>query len=386
MIPEEVNALHLLAMDKAASAFRHEIMGNVDDAAVYFKEAFRAERAAALAVSPYSDAEPSRSILLRSAASLAVDCREFREAEKLITLGLSGDPPSELADELRDLLEVVYFHRHLDLKGLVLDPIEFQMTMVGDAVGRGVVESGQFLRRAETLERLILRTVQRKLGYPFKESRELTKKERDQFHVYFSTARAASYAITVRIGRPQQQKLLSFDDAPVAQIILDDVLTGLQEMNEDRVESLRERIGDEAYFTNFAALTKRLAPDGEKVKTVGFTSGRGEAQRIVSLARPASEIWKPTREVGKTKTFVGRVCAADESSSKRQNPVFRVEDQFGKPSPPLHVPFGMLDDIVGRLWGTAVTVTAVLENNGSLKMTDIQPLEDTSAFDEQDDE
>jgi hypothetical protein len=43
------------------------------------------------------------------AASLALECGALREAERLIAVALSGNPPEEIAEELRDLLEQVYF-------------------------------------------------------------------------------------------------------------------------------------------------------------------------------------------------------------------------------------------------------------------------------------
>ena len=52
--------------------------------------------------------EPSRSVLLRSAASLAFECHELREAERLASQALGGEPPSEIAQELRELLRRVY--------------------------------------------------------------------------------------------------------------------------------------------------------------------------------------------------------------------------------------------------------------------------------------
>ena len=54
-----------------------------------------------------------RSVLHRSAASLALNCEEYRLAEKLLAVGLAGDPPAEIADEMRDLMEQVYSHREL---------------------------------------------------------------------------------------------------------------------------------------------------------------------------------------------------------------------------------------------------------------------------------
>jgi hypothetical protein len=43
-------------------------------------------------------------VLHRSAASLAVECFQLREAERLIGRALAGNPPPDIADELRDLL------------------------------------------------------------------------------------------------------------------------------------------------------------------------------------------------------------------------------------------------------------------------------------------
>ena len=58
------------------------------------------------------DFEPTRSVLHRSAASLAVECLQLREAERLIGRALAGNPPPDIADELRDLLlDGVYSQR-----------------------------------------------------------------------------------------------------------------------------------------------------------------------------------------------------------------------------------------------------------------------------------
>jgi len=49
------------------------------------------------------DAEPSRSVLYRSAASLAYQCCEFEQAKELIEVGLNGNPPAEIRTELEEL-------------------------------------------------------------------------------------------------------------------------------------------------------------------------------------------------------------------------------------------------------------------------------------------
>jgi hypothetical protein len=109
--------IHKQAMESAELALAARSRGDHERARRFFREAFDHERRAALQVIDDHAAEPTRSILLRSAAALALDCEETREAERLIALALSGDPPAEIAEELRDLLEQVGFSRHLETRG-----------------------------------------------------------------------------------------------------------------------------------------------------------------------------------------------------------------------------------------------------------------------------
>jgi hypothetical protein len=74
--------------------------------------AFAKERAAADLTANQLDLEPTRSVLHRSAAVLAIECGELRDAERLIGHALAGNPPQDIADELRDLLLTeIYAHR-----------------------------------------------------------------------------------------------------------------------------------------------------------------------------------------------------------------------------------------------------------------------------------
>jgi hypothetical protein len=65
------------------------------------KEAYRFESRAAQ-LCPL--VQPSHAILHRSAATLALDCGEMAAARELVEAGLAGNPPEEIAVELRDVL------------------------------------------------------------------------------------------------------------------------------------------------------------------------------------------------------------------------------------------------------------------------------------------
>jgi hypothetical protein len=72
-----------------------------------YAEAFDYEQQAAMLYLNTLDKEPTRSVLFRSAASLAIKCRKFNDAERLIEIGLSGNPPKMIATELKALQEQI---------------------------------------------------------------------------------------------------------------------------------------------------------------------------------------------------------------------------------------------------------------------------------------
>jgi hypothetical protein len=110
---KEFENLHREAMGLSAQSVVARMQGQEEVADRLAREAFEKEKRVAFSVVNNHDLEPTRAVLFRSAASLALECKEYREAEKLISFGLSGNPPEEIANEMRDLLEQVYFSRHL---------------------------------------------------------------------------------------------------------------------------------------------------------------------------------------------------------------------------------------------------------------------------------
>jgi hypothetical protein len=109
---ENLEALHQAAMGLVDQAVLARQRGDTEAALTFAREAFAKERAAADLVADQWDLEPTRSVLHRSAAALAVECHALRDAERLIGRALAGNPPVDIADELRDLLlEEVYSQR-----------------------------------------------------------------------------------------------------------------------------------------------------------------------------------------------------------------------------------------------------------------------------------
>ena len=204
---KDVNTLHQKAMEVADQAAASQLAGAMDDYKRLTVEALKLETEAAKTFAAESDLEPTRSVLFRSAAALAVECQELRIAEQLISAALAGNPPSEIADELRDLLEDVYFNRHLELRGVKLAPGEVQMMLEGDGVGFGMTRSEAFIQRVNVLETMLYRTAERLLGRAFREVGRKKKKLAEAFELYLSVPRGASFAVTLKLGQNTQMDL-----------------------------------------------------------------------------------------------------------------------------------------------------------------------------------
>lgn len=105
---QRITLLHETAMELLDKGLLERDSSRARD---WFRSAFEKERAAASLLAEARDEEPTRSVLYRSAATLALDCREYDEAERLIAEGLSGTPPAEIACELKDLRQQVLAER-----------------------------------------------------------------------------------------------------------------------------------------------------------------------------------------------------------------------------------------------------------------------------------
>ena len=105
---EKAMKIHKEAMDFSEKAQIARIKGvSREEVLAFFRKAFRLEREAAMLLKDEKAKLVTRAVLFRSAAVLAFDCGEVSKVEELINLGLSGEVPPQIADELHDLKRVV---------------------------------------------------------------------------------------------------------------------------------------------------------------------------------------------------------------------------------------------------------------------------------------
>ena len=359
-----VSELHQRAMELVDRSLLARAAGESENAAQLLRQAYEAERQAALSVE--GNTEPTRSVLLRSAASLALEVGELRIAEQLIANGLAGEPPTEIADELRDLLEQTYFQRHLAVRGIQLLPGEFQFSLAGPGVGFGMTDSDHFVDRVRTIETLIYRTAERKQNREFRERGRRREALQQQLRLFLSTPRAASFAVTFRLGSSEQ---LALPGIGFAQQVTDEVLDCFDLIARDQTEPLRLRIPDNAYFNNFVGLAKRVVPDGQEIRTVGLTAVHDGRERRVLLSSPrlVQPALRGSRrrgdDFGEPAVIRGFLKMSDSRNEQRGRIV--VVDTDGREHR-VRVPPGMMRDIVRPMYEDEVIVSGKRRDAGSI--------------------
>lgn len=360
--------MHRSAMQYAQEALVARDSGDQVTAMNLFVRAFELEKNAALSFKDQYDHEPTRGILFRSAATLAMDCKELREAERMVAMGLAGNPREDIAEELRDLYENINLSRHLLLKGVELSEDEIQMSLSGKAVGFGITPSYEINNRLNKFEKLAYRTAERKLGIQFRTSGQVDKKVKDGFQPFYSVPRAASFAITIRLGQPEsaQLSLFQIDRIVTPGSVLDEVITGMRLINEGKEKELKKIINDDMYYQNFLSLTKGLAPDGDNVLQVGFTRISNGSKEYFGFRKKSKFIHTDisTSEYSQ-KIIIGVLKAADGTKNKIKIVENKTEKQHI-----VTVPEG-LNDIVSEYWNSQVIAT-ISKKSGRFELDEIE--------------
>lgn len=125
-----VKALHQQSMDLAEVATLKQQQEQVEEARDLWQQAFELEAQAAALLANEWNAEPTRSVLYRSAATLALRCDQIPVAERLVVTALMGHPPEEIAVELRDLFVQINLRSFLQRQGIEMSELPSGLQVV----------------------------------------------------------------------------------------------------------------------------------------------------------------------------------------------------------------------------------------------------------------
>jgi len=382
---KNIELLHNQAMELSDLAFLAKKKGDLGKFEDISLQALSLEVDAANGLRDQFHAEPTRSILYRSAASIAIDCGQFRQAEILISTALMGEPPDEIAEELRDLLEQVNFRRHLDLRGIEINSNEIQLSIAGKAIGFGVARGEEIVGRIQSIQTIFHRTIERMLNRPYRKGGSF---DASIGGVFVSAPRSGSFAVSISVGlsRQSEQKDL-FEDANNSpgftndeSGVVDEVLTCLSLLNEVKEEELLQRIRSADYFENFLELGYELAPNGEDVSIVGITTMKGEEENRLEFRRTRRDIslamrdWK-ARMRGERVKIRGYLRLADTVKNNYDGRVVLIDDDKKR-----YTILALQKDISEKimpLWSSYVEVTGTYNADGYIVFENILPSKQT---------
>ena len=278
------------------------------------------KEAAAADLMTDEDIEPTRSVLHRSAATLAYRCELYEEAKRLIYRALAGNAPADIEDELNDLLGNV----KLALAGWQLRKHELQMSLEGNEVGYGFVSVNELTSRAKTIPEMVQIAVKSGIRQLENYTQDMLDnvKEVAPYIVGFSPG---SFKLSLRFGTPLQSELPGFEEFDE---IIEPFLENLRLFDRGEYDALEENIIDPFDFRDFVNSAKELAPDGDKISTVKFQARVGDQVQIVSFKRLQRELREvPLPQLPAT---VGEPKPTATEKDEVQKGVLRVADALGK--------------------------------------------------------
>lgn len=382
---KRVKSLHNKAIEIAELAFKLKREGKIDISIKEFYKAFKIEREAADLIPIDKKNEPSRSILYRSAGSLALNANLFIEAEKMVANGLLGFPPKEVADELRDLFDQINFERHLDLKGIKLSNNEFLFSVAGGTeVGHGYIRSEEFIKRVDIISAMTLKEVERRIKQTVKNKKKPNRKVVQMYKPYLQALKTGSFQVIIQIGESQDNTLFPDYDT-VSESIIEHILDSVELVNNSSIDKLRKKFEDneEEYFDHILTSIKNLAPDGKKVKMIGLKGNEEVNGKEVKFTRPHKDIKFEAFDLKKQKeqekeqrekegSSVVLVGILDFARSKKNE--IAITDRNGKEHF-IKVSEGRLAAIVKSNYEDEVKITGTIEIKGKKQIIALTDLE-----------
>ncbi len=271
---DEVARLHREAMKFADKSTVARIKGEREEYLRYTRLALEKEIAAAdLMVD--KDIEPTRSVLHRSAATLAWRCGEYARAKRLAYRALAGNPPPDIEWELNDLLSTV----RLEEAGIHLGKGQLQFSLQGGEVGYGKAALSELTSRMPSIGSMLqitAKSVYRRLNNVAHSS----VKDFSEIPIFVDGFAPGSFIVNLRLGFPIQHELPGFERF---EDIVEPFLENLNLVDKGEFHELHKALADPNAYVGFVKAAHKLAPDGNRVDSVKFQANVHEQLKIVSF-------------------------------------------------------------------------------------------------------
>lgn len=243
------------------------------------------------------------------------------------------------------------------------------LSFKGNAVGYGMIPYVEFFNRIEKLHTLIERVIQRKLGREYQTGGRISSIFKP-FTPLLSAPSTGSINISFKLGQSKgKQQPLFFN----ASDIIEEILNGIELINNLDEAGLKKLIDDESYYNNFLGIAKNLAPDGDKISFISFSS----KTKNVIYSRQKKDI-QPTQraKLPKGSEFVSIEGILNLAKSKKED-IIGLTAEDGKEYE-IIIEKGM-DDLVVSYWKKWVIVSGNYDGK-YIYPKEIQSAEDSLIF------
>jgi hypothetical protein len=255
--------LHDEAMAVVDEARAHERNGDKEGYLQLLRKACKLEEKAARLLDQGAESEPTRSVLFRSASSLAFQAEDYHQACTLAFEGLTGDTPEECITELLDIANDAKFRLRLREQDLRVAKSEITVIVRGPRVAIGLAPAKQatlMLRRIENLLRSCIEDFFRSKIAEVESDGQIESMK--IFEVFLRQLPTEEFAVAFRLGLSEQLHLfgpVSLGDRIVTQFMHDLQVAVAQAPGADNRDK----------FTKAVA---KLEPDGKEVTSIEINS------------------------------------------------------------------------------------------------------------------
>jgi len=352
--------LHAKAMDQYEEALIVRRKGDAEKFNALASYAFELESEAAYEYGRLKSAiEPGRTILFKGAAVIAAELKRHKDVIRLAGAGLAHCEDSQLRQDLMRLLKQANFELEISERdGVTLSESNLRFSIDGAAVGDGFAREDIFRSYLDPMVTMVRRTWQRMQGLEFS-----SKTEKDRCPIYIAPAHG-SLAVEFYLGERLRPALPGFEAYTVdASEVVQDVVRGLNAVQEDDLAELDLMIEDETYRSNFIELSRKLLPKGDDVNVVKLFANTPNPASVTLTRRIERQIRKVPRAKAEPRIVevIGQLLLADGLTSGHETVGILTDE--GR-TYDVKVPTHMMDDIVRPLWHKRIIASVQVKPKG----------------------
>lgn len=354
----ELNRLHDRSMELAGKAKEVEKAGGSKAANYLWKAAWDHERRVADQLLPHFDLEPSRGIIFRSAASLALRFGDTQLAERYAAQGLAGSVNDQVRTELRELLDEVRLVEHMQTMETSLQEEQLHVSMTGSRVAQVQIDADLLADHVRVLRRIVVRLQEMRMGFVFRRVGKASRDVRDVLNVRYAPASNGVFGYNLDVYSTQMMfSSMGGDVTGIAQG------TGklFEYASEGRKKALLEFCNQDLnYYRFFVNSITDALPDGRRFDFLSLVTNKKETfLKLHKDARSRVRRQLAITDAGEERIVrVGKLLSIKGDPKSKETLVQLVDEDSSLRGETFSLPGGLTSSRLAELWDQPVKVIA----------------------------